>query len=116
MSNEMDQNDTNERENLLRRVRYGPVSIDDQTCTKCALREAIAVAGSKSELARRLGVTPRCIRPWMEFGWIPAEQAVCLEVVTAIARHRFAPRIFQPVAEIVARGTDRDAPKPGVRD
>jgi DNA-binding transcriptional regulator YdaS (Cro superfamily) len=115
MINEMDQNDTDERERLLRRIRCGPVSIEDKTCTKCALREAIAVAGSKSELARRLGVTPRCIRHWMEFGWIPAEQAVCLEFVTGIARHRFAPRVFQPVAELVARGTDRDAPKPGVR-
>ena len=28
MSNEMDQN-TNERESLLRRIRYGPVSNDD---------------------------------------------------------------------------------------
>jgi hypothetical protein len=48
MSNERDQNDTDERERLLRRIRYGPVSIEDHTCTECALREAIAVAGSKS--------------------------------------------------------------------
>jgi hypothetical protein len=40
---------------------------------------------------------------------------VCLELVTGIARHRFAPRIFQPVAELVVRGTDRGAPMPGVR-
>ena len=111
----MDQNDTDERERLLRCIRCGPVSIEGKTSTEWALREAIAVAGSKSELARRLGVTPRCISHWIEFGRIPAEQAVYLELVTGIARHRFAPRIFQPVAEPVARGTDRDAPKPGMR-
>ena len=99
---------------MLRRIRQlGPVSSEDRACIESALREAIAIAGSKSGLARRLGVTPRCINHWMAFAWrIPAEQAVCLELVTGIARHRFAPRIFQPVAELVARGTDRDPTEP----
>jgi hypothetical protein len=66
MSNEMDQNDTDERERLLRRIRYGPVSIEDQTSTERALREAIAVAGSKSELARRSEMYPPLDGIWLD--------------------------------------------------
>jgi hypothetical protein len=110
MSNDIDQSGTDDMETLLRRIRQPrPLTSKDRACVDSALREAIAIAGSKRELARRLCVTPRCIYHWIEYGWIPAEQAVCLELVTGIARQRFAPRIFRPVAELVARGTERDA-------
>ena len=98
------------------RSQLRPLSSEDRACVNAAVREAIAVAGSKSELARRLGVSPRCIRHWLEpFGWIPAEQAVCLELVTGIPRHRFAPRIFRPVAELLAQDTGWDVATRGVR-
>ena len=97
------------------RSQLRPLSSEDRACVNAAVREAIAVAGSKSELARRLGVSPRCIHHWVEGGWIPAEQAVCLELVTGIPRHRFAPRIFRPVAELLAQGTGWDVATRGVR-
>ena len=114
MSSDIDQNGTHDMETLLRRIRQPrPLTREDRACVDSALGEAIAIAGSKSELARRLYLSPRCIYHWLDYGWIPAEQAVCLELVTGIARHRFAPRIFRPIAELVARGTERDAAEPG---
>jgi hypothetical protein len=101
---------------VLRRIRQPrPLASEDRACVDSALREAIAIAGSKSELARRLCVSPRCIYHWLDYGWIPAEQAVCLELVTGIARQRFAPRIFRPLAELVGRSTELNAREPVVR-
>ena len=42
------------------------------------IEQAAALLGSKSELARQLGVRPQSVRKWVRYDRIPAEQCCCL--------------------------------------
>jgi DNA-binding transcriptional regulator YdaS (Cro superfamily) len=68
--------------------------------TKTPLARAIAVAGSQSELARRIGVTQAHIWQWLHRGKrrIPAEYVLKVEKATGIPRHELRPDLY-PVEE-----------------
>lgn len=61
-----------------------------------ALQEAIEVAGSQSELARRIGVKQSHIWNWLHRGkrTIPAEFVIPIEQETGISRHKLRPDIY----------------------
>jgi DNA-binding transcriptional regulator YdaS (Cro superfamily) len=61
-----------------------------------SLTRAIEFAGSKSALARALGVTPGAVSNWTARGSIPAEQAVAIEALTlgAVTAAQLNPSLF----------------------
>lgn len=56
-----------------------------------AVERAAAAVGSKSELARRLGVKVQSIQQWHR---IPAERVLQVEEITGIARHKLRPDLY----------------------
>lgn len=56
-----------------------------------AVERAAAAVGSKSELARRLGVKVQSIQQWHR---IPAERVLQVEVLTGIPRHELRPDLY----------------------
>lgn len=63
-----------------------------------ALKLAIAICGSQSELARRLGVTQTHVWNWINrsHGKIPSEYAIPIETATegAVTRHQLRPDLY----------------------
>lgn len=55
------------------------------------IEKAAAAVGSKSELARRLGVKVQSIQQWTR---IPAERVLDVERVTGIPRHKLRPDLY----------------------
>lgn len=58
---------------------------------KTPIERAAKAAGSKSELARRLGVAVQSIQQWQR---IPAERVLEVERVTGIPRHELRPDLY----------------------
>ena len=60
------------------------------------IEQAAALLGSKSELARQLGVRPQSGRKWVRYDRIPAEQCIPIERVTQsrITRYQLRPDLY----------------------
>lgn len=58
---------------------------------KSPVERAAKAVGSKSELARRLGVAVQSIQQWSR---IPAERVSDVEKVTGIPRHELRPDLY----------------------
>ena len=56
------------------------------------LQKAIAAAGSQSELARRLGITPQAVQRWCS---IPARHIIAIERVTGVPREVLRPELYR---------------------
>lgn len=56
-----------------------------------AVERAAAAVGSKSALARRLGVKVQSIQQWHR---IPAERVLQVEEITGIPRHELRPDLY----------------------
>lgn len=63
------------------------------------LERAVAVLGSSSELARKLGVTPSAVLQWEK---VPPSRVLEVERHTGISRHELRPDIFGPASKEVA--------------
>jgi len=61
---------------------------------KIAIESAVAIAGSQSELARRIGVRQGYVWKWLRSGRIPAERVIAVEAATGISRHELRPDIY----------------------
>jgi DNA-binding transcriptional regulator YdaS (Cro superfamily) len=59
-----------------------------------AIEKAVTVAGSQSELARRIGVRQGYIWKWLRSKRIPAERVLAIEAATGVSRHELRPDIF----------------------
>lgn len=57
------------------------------------IKQAIAIAGSQSELARRCLVTQPAVIHWLRC-YCPPEQAIKIEAVTGVKRELICPEIF----------------------
>jgi len=60
-----------------------------------ALRKAVKIAGSQSELARRMGVDQRYVWNWLTRG-LPVERVLAVEsaVDGQVTRHELRPDIY----------------------
>ena len=67
-------------------------------CHDLTLREYLdARWGTRSAVARVMGVTPTTITDWLKDG-VPAERVLTLEAVTGVRRWRIRPDIYPPPA------------------
>lgn len=58
------------------------------------IAEAVAVVGSQSKLAERLGVSQQIVSKWLARGHVPVRRVVEIEAQTGISRHRLVdPRL-----------------------
>ncbi|MCA3256286.1 MAG: helix-turn-helix domain-containing protein [Alphaproteobacteria bacterium] len=65
---------------------------------KEALESAITVAGSQSELARRVGVTQSTLWGWLnKAGRTPAEYVLKIEAATGVSRSLLRPDLYPSV-------------------
>ncbi|MFH5927458.1 helix-turn-helix domain containing protein [Roseomonas xinghualingensis] len=62
------------------------------------LTEAIRLAGSKAELARRLRVVKSAIGNWERSGRVPAEQAARIEAIYRIPVRDTCPHLYEGAA------------------
>lgn len=62
-----------------------------------ALREAIKIAGSGVELAKRIGVTPQAVNQWLRQG-VPPSRVLAVEraVEGKVSRQQIRPDIYPP--------------------
>ncbi len=58
------------------------------------LNRAADAAGSKSELARKIGVTPGAVNNWYRRGVIPAERVKDIEAATGVPAAELRPDLF----------------------
>jgi DNA-binding transcriptional regulator YdaS (Cro superfamily) len=56
------------------------------------LRKAIEAAGSRSELARRLGISQQAVSQWRT---IPPRQIVAVEQATGVPREELRPDLYR---------------------
>jgi DNA-binding transcriptional regulator YdaS (Cro superfamily) len=61
-----------------------------------ALRRAVKVAGSATNLARMCGVTSQAVDQWLMRGRVPVARVLCIEQSTGVARHELRPDIYPP--------------------
>lgn len=63
-----------------------------------SIEAAVAVAGSQSELARRIGVRQGYVWRWLRANKVPAERVLAIEAAThgAVTRHDLRPDVFGP--------------------
>jgi Uncharacterized protein conserved in bacteria, prophage-related len=63
------------------------------------IKMAVNIAGSQSELARQVGVTPQAVHAWLEGGPIHPHSALRVERATngAVRREELRPDIFGPL-------------------
>jgi DNA-binding transcriptional regulator YdaS (Cro superfamily) len=63
-----------------------------------ALKRAIEVAGSQSELGRRLGVRQQSVYEWLRAGRVPAARVLDVEraVDGKVTRYELRPDIYPP--------------------
>ena len=59
-----------------------------------AVRRAIKKAGSRAELARKLGVSRQTIHHWEDGRPVPPKRCVLIETVFGIPRELFRPDIY----------------------
>ena len=64
-----------------------------------AIQDAVAIAGSQSELARRIGVRQGYIWKWLRSKKVPAERVLAVEAATGISRHTLRPDVFGPAPD-----------------
>lgn len=62
------------------------------------ITQAFERAGSASELARRLGITPAAVLQWDR---VPPNRVLAVEAVTGLSRHVLRPDIFGPLPSSV---------------
>jgi len=62
--------------------------------TNNALHKAIEIAGSQTELARRLGKYPQLVHFWTTLDRVPAKWVVPIEQATGVKREDLRPDIF----------------------
>jgi DNA-binding transcriptional regulator YdaS (Cro superfamily) len=64
------------------------------------LQRAISIAGSQSELARRIGVTQAHVWQWLHRskGKVPGQYVIPIEKATGVSRHELRPDLY-PVEE-----------------
>lgn len=63
---------------------------------RTALETAIAIAGSQSALARRIGVRQGYVWKWLRSKKVPAERCDAIERATGVSRHLLRPDVFGP--------------------
>jgi len=63
------------------------------------LERAVAVLGSSSELARKLGVSPSAVLQWKA---VPPKRVLEVERLTGISRHDLRPDIYGPRSVVAA--------------
>jgi DNA-binding transcriptional regulator YdaS (Cro superfamily) len=68
-----------------------------------ALEEAIAIAGSQSELGRFTGKSQGHVAQWLQRGRCPAELVLTIEEKTGVSRHRLREDVFGPAPNEVAQ-------------
>ena len=61
---------------------------------KSAVKRAITKAGSQSELARMVGVTPQAVQQWEAANRVSVRKVLEVEKVTGISRHDLRPDIY----------------------
>lgn len=61
---------------------------------KSAVKRAISKAGSQSELARLVGVTPQAVQQWEAANRVSVRKALDVEKATGISRHDLRPDIY----------------------
>lgn len=55
------------------------------------IEEAVALAGSQSALARRVGVSPQAVQQWVERGCVPPRRVPLVAAMTGIPAERLNP-------------------------
>lgn len=58
---------------------------------KSGIQKAVAAAGSQSELARRIGVSPQAVQQWVERGCVPPRRVPMVAAVTGVSPHMLNP-------------------------
>lgn len=66
--------------------------MDIATQQRAALAAAIKSAGSGTELARRIGITPEAVCQWR--GRVPVNRVIAVEAATGVPRERLRPDVF----------------------
>lgn len=61
-----------------------------------AIKSAVAIAGSQSELARRIGVRQGHVWRWLHGQKVYAKYVLAIEAATGVSRHDLRPDIFGP--------------------
>jgi len=60
-----------------------------------AIRQAVKIVGSQSELARICGVSQPAVWKWLQTAKrVPAEQVLAIETATGVSRHFLRPDIY----------------------
>ena len=59
---------------------------------RAALAAAIKSAGSGTELARRIGITPEAVCQWK--GKVPVNRVIAVEAATGVSREQLRPDVF----------------------
>ena len=62
--------------------------------TNQALRRAIALAGSQTALAAKIGKTQGHVSKWLERNVLPADMVIAIEQATGVSRHDLRPDIY----------------------
>ena len=66
--------------------------MDIATQQRAALAAAIKSAGSGTELARRIGITPEAVCQWK--GRVPVNRVIAVEAATGVLREHLRPDVF----------------------
>lgn len=56
--------------------------------------KAIRIAGSQSELARRVKVTPQSVQQWVTANKVPAERVLDVEEATGVSRYELRSDLY----------------------
>lgn len=75
---------------------------------KTAIETAVAIAGSQSELARRIGVRQGYIWKWLRSGKVPAERVLAIEAATGVSRNQLRPDVFGSLRGPLKKAADRE--------
>jgi DNA-binding transcriptional regulator YdaS (Cro superfamily) len=64
---------------------------------KTAIEKACEIAGSQSELARKLGVKPQAVQKWVSAGEVPVKRALAIQKATEgkITAQQLCPLFYQ---------------------
>lgn len=66
---------------------------------RTAIETAVAIAGSQSELARRIGVRQGYVWKWLRSKKVPAERCADIELATGVTRYQLRPDVFGPAPD-----------------
>lgn len=70
------------------------------------IEHAVQLAGSQSELARRIGSTQGSVWRWLNGTPVPPEAVLRIEAEFGIPKERLRPDIYPPAASSPAAGVD----------